>query len=568
MTLPIEMTIKTKVPNKIAEPSGSTSQQPSPFQAALSQPIQLEKLAPCQANCPSGVNIRGWIAAISQHEKSGLSLKEAYTEAWQQIASRNPLLATTGRICPHPCQDNCNRSDKDGAIPINAMERFLGDWALEQKLPLPILGSEKLPESIGIIGSGPSGLSFAYQMARRGYAVTIYEQFAKSGGMLRYGIPAYRLPEQVLDGEIQRILDLGVQLELDTAIGRDIEFKELQSRHDILFLGIGAQRALQMGIPGEDGPGVWSGTVYLNLINRSKDVELGTKVVVVGGGNTAIDAARAARRQGAEVTILYRRTRSEMPAIEGEIEDALSEDVQIEYLTNPVEIRRLDGALASVLVQRMELGEEDESGRRRPVPVAGSEFEMSVDAVIVAISQEPAWEELGEISPRVKQLQADDSGRVEDDLWAGGDVRGLGIATQAISQGRAAAETLHARLRNLELPTASEQEPITSEGVKTDLFLDKLAHALPRRPVEEWLAEPDLEIAQTLSEEQFLAETTRCFSCGLCSGCELCWMYCNAEVFTRVEQSKPGNYFVASLEVCEGCGKCVDVCPSGFLSIK
>jgi len=557
-----------EVPDKATEPSSDSSEQTSPFRTAFTQPLQAEKLAPCHANCPSGVNIRGWIGLISQHDKLGLSLHEAYTQAFQQIAGNNPMLATTGRICPHPCQDNCNRSDKDGAVPINAMERFLGDWALEQKLSLPILGSEEYAETIGVIGSGPSGLSFAYQMARRGYAVTIYEQFAKPGGMLRYGIPAYRLPEVILDGEIQRILDVGVQLQLDTVIGRDFDIKELQSRHDILYLGIGAQKALQMGIPGEDGASVWSGTDYLNHINKGEDVDIGTRVVVVGGGNTAIDAARAARRQGADVTILYRRTRGEMPAIESEIEDALNEDVWIEYLASPVEIIRKEAALQSVLVQRMELGEEDESGRRRPLPLAGSEYEMSVDAVIVAISQEPAWQELGGIESKTNWQQLEDTGRVEDDLWAGGDVRGLGIATLAISQGRAAAENLHAELRNLEPPEGSEQEPITSEIVNKDLFADRQAGNLPRRPIEEWLTKPDQEIDQTLGEEQFLAETSRCFSCGLCFGCEHCWMYCNAVAFTKVDHAKQGSYFVASLEACEGCGKCLEVCPSGFLSIK
>mgnify|MGYP001477816724 CR=1 FL=1 len=555
--------------------------EPSSFQTAFTQPLQEEKLAPCQGNCPSGLNVRGWIASISQHARLGLSLTEAYQQAWQEIADRNPLLAITGRICPHPCQDQCNRNDKDGAVPINAMERFLGDWALAHDLPLVRLGSEEYPETIGVVGSGPAGLSFSYQMARRGYAVTIYEQFAKPGGMLRYGIPAYRLPEVILDGEIQRILDLGVQLKLDTVIGRDIEVGQLQSRHDVLFVGIGAQRALQLDIAGEEGPGVWSGTGYLNAINCGENVAIGSKVLVIGGGNTAIDAARAARRQGAAVTVLYRRTRLEMPAIDREIEDALQEDVQIEYLVNPVEIKRVDGAIESVLVQRMELGKVDDSGRRRPMPIPNSEYELSVDGLIVAVAQEPAWEDLGELAAqssatrssatrstatRTSWLQADNAGRVADALWTGGDVLGLGIATQAISQGRAAAEKLHAQLRNLKLEDVKAQEPITTELVKTDLFSEKAAGALPRRPLQEWLTKPDVEIDQTLSEEQFLAEATRCFSCGLCSGCELCWMYCNAVAFTRVDQPKPGSYFELSLDVCEGCGKCLHGCPSGFLS--
>jgi formate dehydrogenase major subunit len=337
------------------------------------QPKQLERLPPCKANCPSGADIRGWVTTIAQRKRIGLSDEEAYTAAWKKIVSVNPFPAVMGRICPHPCESGCNRLEKDGALAVNQLERFIGDWALERGLKHELLEPEPKPESIGVIGAGPAGLSFAYQMARRGYSTTVYERYPKPGGMLRYGIPVYRLPKEILDAEIQRIVDLGVELELDTRIGRDIAAGDLQGRHQALFLGIGAHKGLQLRVPGETGPGVWTGTDYLSRINQGEKIHLGERVVVIGGGDTAIDAARAARRGGSAVTLLYRRTRREMPAIDSEVEEALQEGIQLEYLAAPVEIFRGDHDLPrSLLVQRMKLGVPDASGRRRPIPIEGS----------------------------------------------------------------------------------------------------------------------------------------------------------------------------------------------------
>jgi NADPH-dependent glutamate synthase beta subunit-like oxidoreductase len=226
------------------------------FSFSGTEPLQVEKQAPCQAGCPSGVNIRGWLQTIAQREKTGLSLDQAYRAAWEQIVVCNPLPATTGRICPHPCEDNCNRSEKEGAVSINALERFIGDWALQNELPLPIFDPGPYPESIGVIGAGPAGLSFAYQMAGRGYDVKIYEKSPKPGGMLRYGVPEYRLPTKVLDREIERIVNVGVHLQLNTSIGDASTLEQLRSAHDFLFMGIGAHKSKSMGIQGEDGVGV------------------------------------------------------------------------------------------------------------------------------------------------------------------------------------------------------------------------------------------------------------------------------------------------------------------------
>ncbi len=531
------------------------------------RPEQREKLPPCSGGCVSGADIRGWIGVVAQRQKLGLSDQEAYREAWNILAAANPFPATMGRVCPHPCEAHCNRKEKDGPVAINALERFLGDWALATKVPLPRLeprGSRT--ESIGVVGSGPAGLSFAYQMARRGYPVTVYEREEKPGGMLQYGIPQYRLPEDVIASEVQRILDMGVDLRLETVVGRDITPAELRDRHQVLFLGIGAGQGLTLGIPGEEGAGTWTGTEYLALVNQGNAVALGDRVVVVGGGNTAVDAARTARRTGAEVTILYRRTRDEMPALEGEIEDALTEGVRIVFLATPIEIQRENGRIRSVSVQRMVLGEPDSSGRRAPIPVPGSTYALETDALISAVSQRPDWEVLGELSPGTTWLKAAPDGEYREGLWAGGDLTGLGVAGSAISQGRHAAEAVDARLRGVPVPAVAQQDPVSSDMVKSDFYPASDPVVPPERPPEQWLAFPDEEPRGTISEEEFLQEVSRCFSCGLCYGCEQCFMFCNAEGLVQLEHARPGRYFVVGLDLCKACGKCVDLCPCGFLS--
>ena len=538
----------------------------SPFALALIKPQQVEKLPPCSFCCATGEDVRGWIAVVAQREKLGLSEADAYTRAWRMMTEMNPFPATLGRICPHPCEGGCSRREKDGSVAINDLERFLGDWALEQQLSLLKLEQETKPESIGIIGAGPAGLSFAYQMARRNYRVTIYEKEEKPGGMLNYGIPKYRLPEKILNAEVQRILDLGVELKLNMSIGKDISVQHLRKQHDILFLGIGAGQGRKLGIVGEEGTNVWIGTDYLRYLNRGEPFELGSEVIVVGGGNTAVDAARAARRCGAWVTMLYRRTRNEMPAIASEVDEAQAEGVSIEYLVAPVEIKRDGGKVRAVVVQRMELGEPDSSGRCKPVPVSDSEYELPADSVITAVSQEPDWDELTELDPGTVWIQPAEHGKIKDGLWAGGDALGLGIAGMAIAQGRQAAEDVHAQLRGLELPRTSQRPAVSERTIKSEYHPEKKPVTPHQRPVEERLAEPNMEVHETITRTEFLEEVSRCFSCGLCYGCENCFMYCNAGGFTRLEQVEPGAYFALSREYCVGCGKCIDLCPSGFLS--
>ncbi len=542
--------------------------QTNALEAILAKPKQAEKLPPCGVGCVTGADIRGWIGVIAQRHKLGLPDAEAFSRAWSMLVSVNPFPATLGRICPHPCEVGCNRAGRDGAVAINALERFLGDWGLNQGLGLPRLEDGETPESIGVIGAGPAGLSFAYQMARRGYRVTVYEKQARPGGMLHYGIPEYRLPEKVLRAEIGKILELGVELKLEARVGADVPVQALKARHDFLFLGIGAGRARLLGVPGEDGGGVWTGIDYLASINRGEPAALGTDVIVIGGGNTAIDAARTARRSGARATLLYRRTRQEMPAIAAEIDDALAEGVTLTVLAAPVRINRAGAGIRSIVVQQMQLGDTDDSGRRKPVPVPDSEYELSASAVIAAVSQEPDWEGLGELDPATVWLQSAEDGRVQDDLWTGGDAVRLGIAGFAIANGRRAAEALHARLRGRGETNAAPGVPIAAETIRSYFYAAPARAVVPEIPVPDRLAAPEAEVRGTLDEAQFLDEVSRCYSCGLCFGCEQCYMYCNGNGFVRLEQPAPGAYFALRLDACEGCRKCIELCPCGYLSAE
>jgi NADPH-dependent glutamate synthase beta subunit-like oxidoreductase len=548
------------------------------------RPQYVEKLPPCHGHCPSGNDIRGWLTTLAQREKTGLSLEEACDQGWFLEVETNPFPSVMGRVCPHPCEGTCNRKEKDGAVAINSVERFLGDWGIERKLALKKLDNGgPHDEKVAVIGAGPSGLSCAYQLARRGYKVTVFEAFEKAGGMLRYGIPQYRLPREVLDAEIQRIVDLGVDLKLGTTIGDEINLDDLKRDFDAVFVGIGAHRGKTMGIPGEEGPGVFTGTEFLNKANSGDEVDLGKKVVVVGGGDTAIDAARVSlrlapdtaamsRRLGADVTILYRRTRTEMPAIEREIEEALEEGINIEFLASPAKvIRDGDGQIEKIAVQRFELGEPDDSGRRRPVPIEGDVYEMDADTVVMAVSQQPDWGMLGsKLVTEGNWLEVDEWGRTGvDDVWSGGDTLTLGLATISIGQGRKAAESIDAKLRGVGVPAPDGRPEIGPDKLKIDWYEAKDRAERKILSAEERLARPMDEVDLGVPQDAAIEEATRCFSCGLCFGCDNCWMYCQANCFKRLPDGDKGqgHYFKMDIGTCDGCKKCAEECPCGYIDL-
>ncbi|HUB77461.1 MAG TPA: NAD(P)-binding protein [Bryobacteraceae bacterium] len=528
------------------------------------RPHYVEKLPPCAGGCPCGTDIRGWLTAIAQADAYGRDKEQAYRLAWEKITERNPLPAVCGRVCPHPCEDACNRTKKDGAVAINALEQFIGDFGIAQGLKLSRLTAERRPEKVAVVGAGPAGLSCAYQLARRGYSVTIFEAFSQPGGMLRYGIPKYRLPRNVLDAEIQRILDLGVNLETGAVIGKTISLEQLRGEYAAVFVGIGAHRGLKLRIPGDDAPNVLTGTEFLNRANSGEAVAVGRKVLVVGGGDTAIDAARVSKRLGADVTILYRRTRAEMPAIKPEIDGAIEEGIRIEFLAAPTEVLVKDGVAVGARCIRMDLGEPDASGRPRPVPRTGSEFDLEATTIIAAISQAPQLSGLG-VTPDGEHWIKAQGAAVPglEGVFSGGDSIELGLVTIAIAQGRFAAEAIDAYVRKAPLPQVSALQTITTDKMHPEWY--KAAERHERSHVAVAEREPDTEIEVGLAESDALEEVKRCMSCGLCMDCETCWMYCTNNCFVKLPK---GEHYKVKLELCNGCKKCADACPCGYIQMN
>ncbi len=528
------------------------------------RPRYIEKTPPCAGHCPNGNDIRELLVMIAQAEAFGRSNEQAMELAWTHLAERNPFPAVCGRVCPHPCEDNCNRAGKEGAVAINAVERYIGDFGLARKLKLSRLDGQPRTEKIAVIGAGPAGLSCGYQLARRGYPVTIFEAFPQAGGMLRYGIPKYRLPREVLDAEIQRIVDLGVELKCGTVVGRDIPLEDLRQQYKAVFVGIGAQKGIKLKVPGEEAPNVFSGTDFLNVVNRGETIEIGKKVIVIGGGDTAIDAARVSKRLGADVTLLYRRTRAEMPAVASEIEGALEEGVRIEFLAAPVEILQKDGRAVAMRSIRMQLGEPDKSGRPRPVPIPGSEFETAATAIIAAISQEPDFLGFDDLHSGKDWIKTDDFGITPvEGIYAGGDDTNLGLVTIAISQGRFAADAIDSHVRGVPLQKPHLPPVIPNDKVKLEYYKEAPRHNRSHVPVAE--RSPDTEIERGLTEEEVLEEAKRCMSCGMCMDCETCWMYCSNNCFVRLPK---GEHYKVKLELCNGCKKCADACPCGYIEMN
>lgn len=532
------------------------------------RPFNLEKLAPCMDACPQGTEIRKMLMTIAKTEDRGRTFEESYEMAWNIIAEKNPLPAVCGRVCPHPCEDACNREAKDGAPSINQVERFIGDFGIRKGLKLK--GPEtKRDEKIAILGAGPAGLSAAFHLARRGYGVTLFEAFDKAGGMLRYGIPEYRLPRDILDAEIQRILDLGVELKLRTAVGRDIPYEEVKGSHKAVFVAIGAHQGRSMRVAGEEAEGVFRGAEFLNVCNSGKPPVVGNDVIVIGGGDTAIDAARMSVRLGAKnVTIVYRRTIEEMPAVKEEIEGAQEEGIKIEFLVQPIEILVKDGKAVGMKCQRQELGEPDSSGRRRPVPVDGSEFEISASAIIPAISQAPIFDGLEAVPNDKGWVQPDKFQRlVQEGVFAGGDVSNLALVTTAIAQGRFAAEAIDAYCNGKD-PVAKQKPPLVDKSRVKLGFYDPKERSKPTHlPVEERFRDNvHVEINKGLTEEQVRHEASRCMSCGYCFDCGTCWSFCQDNAI--VKPMEGGGPYTYKLELCQGCKKCMEECPCGFVEMQ
>ena len=538
----------------------------SAIQTSNLRPVNVLKKSPCQNSCPNQTSIREILTTIGQSKKMERTYDESFVEAWNIFMEKNPFPAILGRVCPHPCESDCNRQYKEASVGINNIERFIGDYGIEKGLKPTLLSEEKQPEKIAVIGSGPAGMSCAYQLTRLGYKVTVFEAFPKTGGMLRYGIPAYRLPRDIIDAEYQRLEDMGIEIKCNTVVGKDIPLEELRREYDAIFVGIGAHKGKMLGITGEDSARVFTGTGFLNRINSGEKIDVGDNVVVVGGGDTAIDAARVARRLGAKATILYRRTRKEMPAIDEEITGAEEEEVQFHFLAIPVEVNT-DGDNRMVLkCQRMELGEPDSSGRRRPIPIEGDYFDLEASTLIAAISQEPEFEGLEEVGNPKDWVKIDEQGKAcVENIYAGGDAFQLGLVSIAIYQGRIAAQTIHSQLCGIEIPKEEELPIIKHDKMLLSYYEEKFLQEAECLTPDTRLKDPDAEIASTLTREQVIEEAMRCMSCGSCFGCDECWSYCQDNaVIKPLIKGEPYKY---KMEFCNGCKKCAEQCPCGYIEM-
>ncbi|MBN2325441.1 MAG: FAD-dependent oxidoreductase [Spirochaetes bacterium] len=478
-------------------------------------------VSPCSTECPAHIDIQGYIALVA----CGM-----YTEAVKLIKEKNPLPLCIGRICPHPCETVCRRNKVDEPIAINNLKRFAADRDAADGGPYVPKKAPSKNRRVAVIGSGPAGLSCAYYLCVMGYDVTVFEKEKKAGGMLRWGIPEYRLPKRILDSEVSSITGLGVKIEYGRELGRDLTVERLKEEYDAVFLGTGAGMSTSMRVAGEDLPGVESGLDFLYRVAAGDPEDISKKtVVVVGGGNTAMDAARTAVRLGASsVNVLYRRTRAQMPANEIEIEEAIEEKIRFEFLNAPVKITTKDGSLTVECV-KMELGEPDSSGRRRPVPIEGSNHTIVTDVLITAIGQRPFVPFLGEELVTAKDtVNADPKTGVTSDgfLFAAGDcVTGAATAIEAVAGGRSAALSIDAVFNGQE-PSVSSEFNIkrgTLEELPEELFAlyDRKKRAVmptvaagPRKNGFE-------EIEKGLSEEEARSEAARCLECG-CAECFSC----------------------------------------------
>jgi NADPH-dependent glutamate synthase beta subunit-like oxidoreductase len=503
---------------------------------------------------------------VNRAEKYEKPYDEAFEEAWHKWMEYSPFPSVCGRVCPHPCEGECNRKELEGSVSINSFERFLGDFGLEKKLVPKKLTDETRAEKIAIVGAGPAGLTCAYHLARQGYPVAVFEAFPKAGGMLRYGIPDYRLPQDILDAEIKRIQDMGVEIKLNSMIGKDISQDDLKKDYKAVFVGLGAHRGLQLRVDGEDASNVFTGTDFLHRINSNETVEIGDKVVVIGGGDTAIDAARVSRRLGADVTILYRRTRTEMPAIEEEIVGALDEGVKIEYLAAPTEIYRNNGTATGIKCQKMQLGEPDASGRRRPVPIEGETFDLDCTALIAAISQEPDFAGFENLIEGRDWIKVDEHYKTKvEAVFAGGDNVNLDIAITAIAHGRLAARAIHEMITNEPGVPVDERALLTPDKLMKGYYEQAERIPVHEAKADERVGSMTMEVVTTMTQEEAIAEAKRCMSCGLCFDCGTCWSFCQDSAI--VKPLRPGEPYKAKLELCIGCKKCAENCPCGFIEM-
>src|SRR5574340_334235 len=596
---------------------------------------------PCQASCPAGEDIRGYLNIMRGVEKpvAGMAAPEY---AFRRLTEANPFPAVMGRVCPAPCESGCNRNEVDDHVGVNSVEHFLGDFGIRNKLAFNKPAQES-GKKVAIIGGGPAGLSVAYQLRLKGHACTIFDEHALLGGMMRYGIPGFRTPRDVLDAEIQRILDLGVEVRLNTRVGRDIKREQIEKEFDAVFIGLGAQSGRPLPVPGADAPNCVTAMAFLRAFNDGRLQHVGKRVVVIGGGDTSIDVATVARRlghitqahekdrpeyviqgqmahdvaqvsvrDGAEVVLVSRATMDRMSANKHEIEQALSEGIDIRGGVTPVEVLRgPDGRATALRVAEFEMV------KGQQVIKAGTETDIPADLIVSAIGQAVDFTGLEGFDNGKGLISADRNYQVpgKKGYFVGGDVIKPHLLTTAIGHGAIAAEGIDRYLRSEGLDKRPKidvhyfdlQRKMLEKGLKiehapatniwgtassnvavhnfenradkytipaTELFLGHFPFT-PRhkRNVTTLTAEQVLghfeERLEALTEQQVVAEAKRCMSCGLCFECDNCVVYCPQTAVFKVKKSEAttGRYVDTDYSKCIGCHICADVCPTGYIKM-
>jgi NADPH-dependent glutamate synthase beta subunit-like oxidoreductase/Pyruvate/2-oxoacid:ferredoxin oxidoreductase delta subunit len=505
------------------------------------RPIFANRMAPCSAGCPAGVGIPAYIDDIRQGK-----LEAAYAA----VTARNPFPRITGRVCPHMCEDRCNLAITTGeeSVSIRSIERWLGDAASDLPDPVPEEGTGK---RIGVVGSGPAGMAAAYYLRRTGHEVAVFDRRPQPGGILRYGIPEYRLPSDVVDSEIDRLKDMGVEFHNDVALGTDFTLDDLEAAYAAVFVATGAWKENPIGIEGESL--LEPGLDFLEAANRGTADLPGPRCAVVGGGNVAMDVARMLRRLGADVSVLYRRTANEMPAIKEEYEHAVADGVHFHWLVMPRAVEK-DGERLRVTIEEMWLGEPDGSGRLRPEPT-GVTCEMHFDGVFSAIGEsadtsvfparltnEAGWLDLGESGETVDEM-----------VFAGGDLAtGPATVIEAIVAGRRAARAIDEQLGFG--GAWPPEEPLEVVPPK-DVNLTYMPHHERSDDHSTATLVPFAEETETLSEAEILEEIDRCLSCGYCNSCGTCFVFCPDGAIIWDDGPRVDHEF------CKGCGICVAECP-------
>jgi 2-oxoacid:acceptor oxidoreductase delta subunit (pyruvate/2-ketoisovalerate family) len=511
------------------------------------RPVYLDRLPPCNSACPAGENIQGWLA----HAESG-----DYEAAWRLLTADNPLPAVMGRVCYHPCETSCNRAALDSAVGINSVERFLGDEAIRRGWAFA-KPAHKSRKRVLVVGAGPSGLSAAYQLARSGHDVTIHDAGPFAGGMMRFGIPKYRLPRDVLEAEVARILGLGVELRLNSKVTNVLQTMKAGG-FDAAFLAVGAHIGKRAYIPAGTSARILDAVSVLRSMEGEEQPMLGRRVVVYGGGNTALDVARTAKRLGAaEAIIVYRRTREKMPAHDFELEEALQEGVMVKWLST---IKH--AGESSLTVEKMVL---DETGFPQPT----GEFEtLEADSLVLALGQDvdlslldgvPGLEIEGGVVKVAPNMMTGYAG-----IFAGGDmVPSERTVTVGIGHGKKAARHIDAWLRGATYAPPPKHEPATADKLNTWYYSDAPKTVQPVLDIIRRQSTFD-EVQGGLDETNALFEARRCLSCGNCFECDNCYGVCPDNAVIKLG---PGKRFEFNYDYCKGCGICVSECPCGAIKM-